>query len=96
MNSEELQTGIQALGQRLRELLGHYKEQQRVLQQLQKENEQLRRGAGNSNTSPVSFSKSPESGTITRSEEQVRELDNSIDSYIEDIDRCIAYLEQLQ
>lgn len=94
MNSEELQIGIQALGQRLRGLLGHYKEQQRVLQQLQKENEQLRRGASSSNASSGNFSKTPESGTITRNKEQARELDSSIDSYIKDIDRCIAYLEQ--
>lgn len=95
MNSEELQTGIQALGQRLRELLAHYQEQQRVLQQLQKENEQLRQGVSKSDSSG-NFSNSPESSSITRNEEQASALGSSIDGYIRDIDKCIAYLEQLQ
>ena len=96
MNSEGLQAGIKALGKKLRGLLEHYKEQQKVVQQLQKENNQLRQGTSSGGASPVSFLKSSEIGTITQNEEQARELGSSIDSYIRDIDKCIAYLEQLQ
>ena len=95
MIKDNLQTGLQALEQRLRELLENHKEQQKVVQQLQQEREQLGQGGRGIETSLDNFSKSLKSGTITRNEEQIRELGSSIDRYIRDIDKCIAYLEQL-
>lgn len=96
MNNEELQTSIQALGQKLRGLLGAYKEQETAVQQLQKENRQLRQKVSSEGPLPANFSKSPESGTITKNEARARELGCSIDGYIKEIDKSIAYLEQLQ
>jgi len=96
MNSEKLQARIQYLEQKVRELLEHYKDQQRLIQQLQKEKEKLRQQASNRGEPTDNFSNSPEIGTITKSEEQARELGSGIDSYIRDIDRSITYLEQIQ
>jgi len=96
MNSEKLQARIQYLEQKVRELLEHYKDQQRLIQQLQKEKEKLRQQASNHGEPTGNFSNSPEIGTITKSEEQARALGSSIDSYIRDIDRSITYLEQIQ
>lgn len=96
MNSEKLQARIQYLEQKVRELLKHYKDQQKLIQQLQKENAQLRQQATDGSASTGNFSTSPEIGTITKNEAQARDLGSSIDSYIRDIDKSIAYLEQLQ
>ena len=96
MNNEELQTSIQALGQKLAGLLGAYNEQEKVVQQLQKENKQLRQKVSSAGLLPGNFSKRLESGTITKNKERARELERSIDGYIKDIDKSIAYLEQLQ
>ena len=67
-----------------------------MIQQLQKENAQLRQQATDGSASKGNFSTNPEIGTITKNEAQARDLGNSIDSYIRDIDKSIAYLEQLQ
>lgn len=96
MDNEVLKVSIQVLEQKLGELLGHYKDQKKVVQQLQVEKKQLRQRISSSNHSSVNFSKSPKSGTITKNEAQARELGRSIDGYIRDIDKSIAYLEQLQ
>lgn len=96
MNSEDLQGSIQILTKKLKGLLEHYKELQGVLQQLQEENTQLRQTAVSSGISSVNFSNSSESGTITGKEERARVLGSSIDSYIRDIDKSIAYLEKIQ
>lgn len=96
MNSEALQESIQTLEQKLRGLLVHYKQQQEVLQQLQKENAQRGQNTDMSSIAPPNFSNSLENGTITDGEERVRALDSSIDRYIRDIDKSIAYLEQLR
>ena len=45
MNYEELQTRVQCLTQKIKELLAHYKHQQEVIQHLQQENEQLKQQA---------------------------------------------------
>ncbi len=96
MNSEKLQARIQYLEQKVRELLKHYKDQQKLIQQLQKENAQLIQQTTDGGESTGNFSTSPEIDTVTKNEEQARDLGSSIDSYIRDINKSIAYLEQLQ
>lgn len=96
MNSDQLKARIQDLEQKVRKLLEHYKDQQEMVQQLQKEHTLLRQQATYGGETVGNFSNSPKIGTITKNEEEARELGSSIDSYIRDIDKNIAYLEQLQ
>ena len=96
MDNEELQTRIQHLGQKVRELLGHYKDQKKLIQHLQEEKTRVRQQATNGRESANNFPNSPEIGTITKDECQIRALVRSIDSYIRDIDKSIAHLERPQ
>ena len=95
MNSEVLQKSIQALTQKLKVLLEHYRKQQDTLQHLQEENAQLTQKASSSMPT-ANFSNSSENSTITDKKAHIRTLGNSIDGYIRDIDESIAYLERLQ
>ena len=96
MNSDQLKAHIQDLEQKVRKLLKHYKDQQEMVQQLQKEHTLVRQQAPNDGETVGNFSNRPKIDTITKNKEQARELGSSIDSYIRDIDKHIAYLEQLQ
>lgn len=94
MNSKVLQASIQTLAQKLKELLKNYEEQQGVIKQLQEENKKLRQTADSSGVPLANFSNGLENGTIMSDKEQKRVLGSSIDSYIRDIDKIVAYLEQ--
>ncbi|MEM9416743.1 MAG: hypothetical protein AAF963_00105 [Bacteroidota bacterium] len=96
MNSEKLQAHIQTLEQKLKELIERCKTQQEIIQQLQEEQAQWQQKANNGVETPGNFSNKPEIGTIIVNEEQARALGSSIERYIKDIDKSIAYLEQRQ
>ena len=96
MSNDTLQAHLQALEQKRRGLVAHYKAQQKVVQQLQEEQAQWKQKASNGGGNTGNFSNSLEIGTIISNEEQVRALGSSIDSYIRDIDKSIAYLERRQ
>ena len=96
MNSKELQASVQYLAQKVKALLEHYKDQQAAMQQLKQENAQLKQQATKHGNTGHDFSNQPKTGTITVDEAQASAWKSSIDSYIRDIDKSIAYLEQLQ
>lgn len=96
MNSEKLHVRIQYLEQKIMQLLKHHKNQQEVIQQLQKENEQLVQQVTNRAEITYDFPNRLEIGTITKKEgRNTEDWEARIDSYISDIDRSIAYLERL-
>lgn len=94
MTNDNLKKRIKTLEQKVQELLEHYKRQQKIAQQLQKEI--LSQKTTKNEEKIESFSNHPKISTIIKDGELIHELENSIDSYIRDIDNSIAYLEQLQ
>ena len=95
MPSEKLHVHVQYLEQKIRQLLAHCKDQQEVLQQLRKEKEQLIQQVANKKETAHKRSDNLALGAITKNEEKMRNWGASIDNYISDIDKSIAYLEQL-
>jgi chromosome segregation ATPase len=96
MHSENLHVRVQYLEQKIRQLLERCKDQQEMLQQLQKENEQLiQQIANNREMVHGLLSNSLDLGAITKDEQRMRDWGARIDNYIGDIDKSIAYLEQL-
>ncbi len=96
MDSAKPHVRVQYLEQKIMQLLEHYKNQQEVIQQLRRENEQLIQQVTNRAETTYDFSNSIESGTITKEGRNMQDWEARIDSYISDIDRSIAYLERLQ
>ena len=84
MHSQSLHERIQYLERRLRQLLAHYKEQQGALQQLRAEHEQLRQMANSTANKTPRFLNESEG------------WEDKLDTCIQEIDRSITYLEQLQ
>ena len=93
MHNERLQISIQCLEKKIRELLKNYKEQQELLQQLKRENTQLRQQAIKGAQHNSDFL-----NVVTANGEKMQacELENSIDDYIKAVDKSITYVEQLQ
>lgn len=96
MNSQPLHERIQYLERRLKQLLTRYKEQQGVLQQLQAENEQLRKRTSSTATEVPSVSNNVAVRTIIHELQQVEDWEGKLDTCIQEIDKSIAYLEQLE
>jgi TolA-binding protein len=95
MHSEDLHVRVQHLEQKIRQLLKHFNEQQGMLQQLQKEKEQLIQQVASNKETIYKLSNSLEIGTIAKDGQSMKDWGAKIDSYISEIDRSIAYLEQL-
>lgn len=96
MHNEKLQASIQCLERKIKELLKNYNEQQELIQQLKKENMQLRQQAIRDEENIGNFlNRKEEVNALRKDEIQACELYNNIDHYIRDIDKSIAYLEQL-
>jgi|694.fasta_scaffold100333_2 hypothetical protein len=97
MDSEKLHVRVQYLEQKITQLLEHHKNQQEVIQQLRKENEQLVQQVTNRAEITYNFPNRLEIGTVTKKRgRDTQDWEARIDSYISDIDRSIAYLERLQ
>jgi regulator of replication initiation timing len=96
MNSEKPYARVQYLEQKIMQLLERYKDQQEIVQQLQEENLHLKQLVNNRLEIAHDFSNSLEIGTITKKGEELRDVGSSIDSYIRDIDKSIAYFERLE
>ena len=90
MNSESLHVRVQYLEKKVMQLLVHYKGQQEIIYQLQKEKEQLTERR----TKLQDFSNSREMGTIAKAKGDTKNWEAQIDSYINDINKSITYLEQ--
>jgi uncharacterized coiled-coil DUF342 family protein len=95
MHSENLHVRVQHLEQKIRQLLDHVKDQQEMLQQLRKEKEQLIQQVANNKETVHKLSNSLELGAIAKDEQKMKNWGAKIDSYISDVDKSIAYLEQL-
>jgi DNA-binding protein H-NS len=98
MDSEALHVRVQYLEQKIMQLLEHHKNQQEVIQQLRKENEQLAQKVTNRAEITYDFPNMLEIYTITKKKKRgdTQAWEARIDSYISDIDKSIAYLERVQ
>jgi methyl-accepting chemotaxis protein len=96
MNSEKLHVRVQDLAQKIMQLLESYKDQQEMIQQLRKKNEQLIHKIANMTDTVQDFSNSLASDAITKKSAKSGDWEAEIDSYISDIGKSIAYLEKLQ
>lgn len=96
MGNKKLQSSIQCLERKIKELLKNYNEQQDLIQQLKQENKQLRQQAIKNKEKTGNFlNKREEVDVLRKDTVQAYELYSHIDNYIKDIDKGIAYLEQL-
>jgi hypothetical protein len=96
MNNGKLHVRVQDLTQKVMRLLEGYKNQQEMIQQLQKKNEQLIHPITNRTEAVHEFSNGLKSDTIAKKGGRLRDWEATIDSYIGDIDKSIAYLEKLR
>lgn len=96
MNSEKLHVRVQDLAQKIMQLLKSYKDQQEMIQQLRKKNEQLIHKITNMTETAQDSSNSLASDAITKKSAKPGAWEAEIDSYISDIGKSIAYLEKLQ
>lgn len=95
MHSEKLYARIQYLEQKIMQLLERCKDQQEMMQQLRKEKEQLIRQVASKTETAYELSNSLKLDAVAKHEKKMRNWEARIDNYIGDIDKTIAYLEQL-
>jgi len=93
MDSEKIHLHVQYLEQKIMRLLEQCRNQEEIIRRLQKE--PLIQQVSSSAETAYDFSNQLELGTMTKGENAIRAWEAKIDGYISDIDRSIAYLEQL-
>ena len=96
MNSTKLHVRVQALKQKIAQLLVGYREQQELIQQLQKKNEQLIQQLPGKTETMHDFLGRLEIDTIAKKDGKLKNWEVRLDHYISDIDKSIAYLETIQ
>ena len=94
MYTEKTQVLLQALEDKLRQLLERYQRQQAMIQQLQTDNQRLKQQAAQAHHLPSSL----ETAKLLPTEEEkpTGASEEKLERYIRAIDECIAHLEQLQ
>ena len=96
MDSTKLHARIRDLKQKIAQLLIGYGEQQQLIQQLQEKNTQLMQQVP-SNTEKIHDSLSKiEIDAIAKKGGSLKDWKDTIDRYISEIDRSIAYLENIE
>jgi len=96
MHSDTLHVRVQNLEQKIIQLLKQHQDQQKMIQQLREDNELLTQQVTDGGGAVHNFKNDLNMRTIAKKEIQIKNWGTSIDSYINDIDKSIAYLEQLQ
>ena len=97
MSVESTYASIQVLEGKVKLLLERYKQQKKLIQQLQKENKQLQKQLLKTTKPTFDFSDRLKVGTITEADQEGGSgtINERIEGFIKDIDRCIAYLNSL-
>jgi len=96
MNNTRLHVRVQALKQKIAQLLVGYREQQELIQQLTKKNEQLMQQLSNTTATKDDLLGSPEMDTMVKKGGALRDWETRLDHYISNIDESIAYLKRIQ
>jgi DNA-binding ferritin-like protein len=96
MNSANLHVSVQDLERKIMRLLEGYKEQQKMVQQLRQQHEQVIRQITDRAEPAQDFSISLTRDVMAKKSGNLRAWEAKIDSYISAIDEGIAYLERPQ
>mmetsp|Transcript_10280 Transcript_10280/g.23753 ORF Transcript_10280/g.23753 Transcript_10280/m.23753 type:complete len:97 (-) Transcript_10280:401-691(-) len=96
MHRKELYEGIQHLEQKIIQLLKKCERQQKIIQQLRKEQEQWTQQGVKKAAATHHSASSLALDILTKNAHKGHIEEASIDHYISAIDESIAYLEQLQ
>jgi Ni,Fe-hydrogenase III large subunit len=96
MHSDKLDVRVQDLEQKIIQLLEQHREQQAMLLRLQEENKKLMQRISNQVEAMHDVSNKLSVGTLVRTGGATQDWETRIDNYIRDIDKSIAYLEQLR
>ena len=96
MDSTKLHARIRDLKQKIARLLVSYGEQQQLIQQLQEKNMQLMQQVPSNAETTHDFPSKIEIDTIAKKGESLKDWEDKIDRYISEIDKSIAYLENIE
>lgn len=96
MHSDKLHVRVQHLEQKIIQLLKQHQDQRKMIQQLQEENKRLTQQVNDRADAVYGVTNHTNMRTIAEQKMQIKNWGPSIDSYINEIDKSIAYLEQLQ
>jgi uncharacterized coiled-coil protein SlyX len=95
MNNTTLHTRVQYLEQKITELLASYREQKESIQQLRDKNALLMQQLTNKAETAYHLVSGLVPNTIAKNKTQLMDWEATLDAYISDIDKSIAYLEKM-
>ena len=95
MDGKNLHKSLHVLEEKITQLLACYKDREALVNKLQDENTYLRAQIANDLAEVSGASNNLQSTTFAGTSNKTKEWEHTLAHCIDDVDQCIAYLEQL-
>jgi hypothetical protein len=95
MESATLHARLQVLEAKITALLANYKHKEALVEQLQAENKQLKEQLSNDLGGGPDAPNNLPTTTFAGVSDETKRWAHTVEGYIDEVDQCIAYLEQL-